>query len=99
MGISNYTPGPWAICEVTSRRIDPLIRDQNGFTVAQAVKPANSKAGYINESANARLIAAAPELLEALIELQQMVEVGESNAGTHEIVRAAIAKATGIGNA
>lgn len=45
--------------------------------------------------ANARLIAAAPDLLAALIELQQMVEAGESNEGTHEVVRAAIAKAGG----
>ena len=45
--------------------------------------------------ANARLIAAAPDLLAALIELQQMVEAGENNEGTHEIVRNAIAKAKG----
>ena len=45
--------------------------------------------------ANAQLIAAAPDLLAALIELQQMVEVGENNEGTHEVVREAIAKARG----
>ena len=39
---------------------------------------------------------AAPDLLAALIELQQMVEAGESNEGTHEVVREAIAKATGV---
>lgn len=38
---------------------------------------------------------AAPDLLAALIELQQMVEAGENNAGTHEVVREAIAKAQG----
>jgi hypothetical protein len=38
---------------------------------------------------------AAPDLLAALIELQQMVEAGENNEGTHEVVREAIAKATG----
>jgi hypothetical protein len=38
---------------------------------------------------------AAPDLLAALIELQQMVEAGENNEGTHEIVRNAIAKAKG----
>jgi len=45
--------------------------------------------------ANAQLIAAAPDLLAALIELQQMVEAGENNEGTHEIVRNAINKAKG----
>jgi erythromycin esterase-like protein len=43
----------------------------------------------------AALVAAAPDLLAALIELQQMVEAGENNEGTHEIVREAITKATG----
>jgi hypothetical protein len=38
---------------------------------------------------------AAPDLLAALIELQQMVEAGENNEGTHEVVREAIAKARG----
>ena len=38
---------------------------------------------------------AAPDLLAALIELQQMVEAGENNEGTHEIVREAINKAKG----
>jgi hypothetical protein len=42
-----------------------------------------------------RLAAAAPDLLAALIELQQMVEAGENNEGTHEIVRNAINKAKG----
>jgi type VI protein secretion system component VasF len=39
---------------------------------------------------------AAQDLLAALIELQQMVEAGENNEGTHEVVREAIAKATGV---
>ena len=43
----------------------------------------------------AALVAAAPDLLAALIELQQMVEAGENNEGTHEIVREAITKAKG----
>jgi len=49
--------------------------------------------------ANARLIAAAPELLAALIELDHhmMTEMplGTYPNGTFEVVRAAIAKATG----
>jgi hypothetical protein len=58
-----YTKAPWHICEVTGRGLQ-LIRDANGYCVAEAVKPANSGASYIDHIANARLIAAAPELLD-----------------------------------
>jgi hypothetical protein len=89
-----HTNGPWHICEVTGKYFR-IIRDEKGFAVAEAIYPRNSEARYINMDANAQLISAAPDLLDALIELQQMVEAGESNEGTHEIVRNAIAKATG----
>lgn len=45
--------------------------------------------------ANAHLIAAAPDLLEALIEVEQMIHAGELNQGTMDIVATAIAKARG----
>lgn len=60
-----HTKAPWHICEVTGRGLK-LIRDENGYCVAEAVKPANSGAAYIDADANAALIAAAPELLAAL---------------------------------
>jgi hypothetical protein len=60
-----YTKAPWHICEVTGRNLK-LIRDENGYCVAEAVKPANSGAAYIDADANAALIAAAPEMLAAL---------------------------------
>ncbi len=60
-----YTKAPWHICEVTGRNLK-LIRDENGYCVAEAVKPANSGAAYIDADANAALIAAAPDMLEAL---------------------------------
>jgi hypothetical protein len=60
-----YTKAPWHICEVTGRGLK-LIRDANGYCVAEAVKPANSGAAYIDADANAALIAAAPEMLAAL---------------------------------
>jgi hypothetical protein len=90
-----HTKGPWHICEVTGRYFR-YIRDEKGFCVAEAIKPQNSSASYIDIDANAQLISAAPDLLAALIELQQMVEAGESNEGTYEIVRNAIAKARGV---
>lgn len=60
-----HTPGPWHICEATKRDLK-LVRDDNGFCVAQAIEPGNSRAAYINAEANLQLIAAAPELLVAL---------------------------------
>jgi hypothetical protein len=45
--------------------------------------------------ANARLIAAAPELLEALKSVLDMVSSGKTSLGLVEYARSAIAKATG----
>ena len=79
---STHTPGTW---DVSFGRNDAAIHA--GGTIAMID---DVMTGW---RANARLIAAAPDLLAALIELQQMVEAGESNEGTHAVVRAAIAKA------
>lgn len=82
--------GPWMV-EVKPTPTGQSLRIvcQNHGVVALV------KNGGDHKLANANLMAAAPDLLAALIELQQMVEVGESNAGTHEVVREAIAKAYG----
>lgn len=40
------------------------------------------------------LVSAAPDMLEALIEVHQMLECGENNLETHEVVLNAIQKAT-----
>ena len=45
--------------------------------------------------ANARLIASAPELLEALINLLETCEYGDSNADEYNAAAKAIAKAKG----
>ena len=95
-----YTKAPWHICEVTGRGLQ-LIRDANGYCVAEAVKPANSGAAYIDHVANAHLIAAAPDLLAALELMNDMFEDhaqhGYEGHETAAIVaaQAAIAKARG----
>ena len=52
-----------------------------------------------NTEANSRLIAAAPELLEALIEAYNIFdnypEIAREMIGTYEVINQAIAKATG----
>lgn len=96
--IAKHTPGPWKSVNVSSqgtavyRRIDGLNGTHIGF--AGAYKLHNSEIA----EANARLIAAAPDLLEAaqlaVIELAYVAHAEvESNA--LPLLRAAIAKAEG----
>ena len=102
--MSKHTPGPWSVGEVSHKKqrvdIDSLHADQTvghktwrGLARAYGCEemPAEGTAAML---ANARLIAAAPELLEAL---QAMVEETCVNTvgGIHLQARAVIAKATG----
>jgi hypothetical protein len=92
-----YTKSPWHICEVTGRNLK-LIRDANGYCVAEAVKPANSGAAYIDADANAALIAAAPDMLAACEAIAAQLGGGDSftqwEAAKAQLL-AAIAKAKG----
>lgn len=92
-----HTKGPWHICEVTGRYLR-YIRDEKGFCVAEAIKPQNSSASYIDIDANAHLIAAAPDLLaicEEIIDVLKWRPIDRSPE-TLGRLRAAIAKAKGI---
>lgn len=90
--MSKHTPGPWT----TWGKADPsqIIASKDGF-VAQTVGG--------NDEANARLIAAAPELLEALeVAEKALTTIFKAfnlgvleNADQMNIIRAAISKATG----
>lgn len=103
MTASKHTPGPWHMDpeEITSGfRIVPKIGDR-GLAVAiqRDAAPAIPGSGIdrATAEANARLIAAAPELLEAL---EEMVKAGEfedwdGRCDCIAVARAAIAKATG----
>ena len=89
MSKTKHTPGPWK----TSYTNISVVTAENGAVVARASK----LNGLMNLQANARLIAAAPDLLEAL----QTVVANAPDpycAITRFIdaqCRAAIAKATG----
>lgn len=82
-----HTPGPWAQYEG-----DPLIIvDSYGASLGEmsAGSPNVSRSEQI---ANARLIAAAPELLDAL---RAVVSVADRKTVEFDLAHAAIAKATG----
>tara|TARA_R110000824_G_scaffold139019_2_gene303945 strand:- start:654 stop:977 length:324 start_codon:yes stop_codon:yes gene_type:complete len=101
MNTNKYTNGPWIIADETGHITPPASL---GFDPEPSFMIATSDGGdgtlmttrtwigatpsYGNGEANARLMAAAPEMLEALVEL---VERGN----TLPIAVAAIAKATG----
>ena len=101
---TKHTPGPWYVGSGTheGRNIYSVasVTDDEGFTYQPIVASAEDD-GIKCWDANARLIAAAPDLLEAL----QRIADGQEMSGVftfadvvlryQEIARAAIAKATG----
>ncbi len=88
--MSKHTPGPWDV-------------ESDGTSVAMAnqvcvVAPSPDWADNDTTKANARLIAAAPELLEALSIVSRWLPAGDiarpDQIAIRDTVRAAIAKAT-----
>ena len=91
--MNKHTPGPWHYFETADGicRVKPLNRK---YIVAEcsAMEPQCEE-----QRSNARLIAAAPELLEALKDTLQLLEVycGDFEEATRNQACAAIAKAEG----
>ena len=97
--MSKHTPGPWLIAEsvvsrhaVTNMR---RIRSKNEGLEHGAVCDVYGIQDGSEASANARLIAAAPDLLEALQGIVSADDAHELTQKHIESARAAIAKATG----
>lgn len=87
MSDTKHTPGPWRPVAIENKRIS-VISERNGL-VCNLI--------YCKQE-NARLIAAAPELLEALELVKGGTKFDVDNDFTREITRridAAIAKAKG----
>lgn len=93
---TKHTPGPWHI-GLRQPSSDKFIYGSNGGEVADC----NMESNFPEENlANARLIAAAPELLEALRDaLGSLIEARDehdfNSACTIKIAQDAIAKAEG----
>lgn len=85
-----HTPGPWEIVD--------NMRDPDGFAIYAPNEDYQlDRIGRCFNKFNAHLIAAAPDLLEALVDLYQSID-GCCDL-TPEVMakaRAAIAKATGV---
>jgi hypothetical protein len=90
MNNTKHTPGPWVIDKSNPVKIQgigpqPQIRYPVCFVSALGK----------HWQANTRLIAAAPELLEALRELVESVAISDPGVYDLDAARLAIAKATG----
>ena len=99
--MSKHTPSPWVVVGRLTKYVEARIGDGLIQEVA-ACGPTKADNGYgEQQNANARLIAAAPDLLEALQDVDALwmhhsVAHGDGKIGPlHEKVIAAIAKATG----
>lgn len=97
---TQHTPGTWIADWATgmsngSPQVVEYFVRVDGDDIAIASIVLDPATGQPSE-ANARLIAAAPELLEALIDLLHQAKLSEDEGGwDFEQARAAIAKATG----
>lgn len=86
---AQHTPGPWVI-DWNVSRLDIFSGDSS--TLVATLRRSTLSSGMDRAAiANARLIAALPELLDAA----QKVNALSIQTGAHQELRAAIAKATG----
>lgn len=87
--MSKHTPGPWGCVDTSNHAHDYRLTKPDGSPLPLHVE-AND---HSEQRANAKLIAAAPDLLDALQYL--MVAHGEQLDHAFEMAQDAIAKATG----
>ena len=99
--MSNHTPGPWMVSRYSQCTVLKSITIRGGNDIIARISIPASVFDNRPYKANARLIAAAPDLLKAAKAIMDNLDgmVGEVTSGYHEDIiaplRAAIAKATG----
>ena len=89
--MSKHTPGPWKSILEAGSHIRRLVIDKEGFAVCVATAPLPGP-DHATAQANARLIAAAPALLEAAKALQLQYFM-DAEAQEWAALRAAIREA------
>lgn len=80
---SKHTPGPWEVFAASRERENPGIEGDSGtYSVVMFGGPGEGIQGRTRDErdANAKLIAAAPELLTLLAKAKEMAEFGDINA-------------------
>lgn len=103
MAMSKHTPGPWKLHRIDSDTVfvteDRIARGESipGYNRKLVEMPHWSDDNYDEKMANTRLIAAAPELLEALKKVfEDYASPDWRNLSTNiDLMKAAIAKAEG----
>lgn len=92
------TPGPWSVCEHSWCETSISAPSTDHAICLLDINHATEESQEADEAqmaANARLIAAAPELLEALQATLAVLETFSPQGATVERAQAVIAKATG----
>jgi len=96
---AKHTPGPWQIAEAVQSRYTPTnMRRVRAVDEGHDHGAVCEVYGVRDDSvaaANARLIAAAPELLAALVNIERNCGGSVTEQYIARLARAAIAKATG----
>ena len=98
--MSKHTKGPWHV--VLSDNATPFIQNECGDDWTD-INDRSSRICHMpaeimedfNSMNNARLIAAAPELLDIVLDYVRWIEIGRRDADLYERAKAAIAKARG----
>ena len=94
--VMNHTPGPWRVTPRSNRMIDVLHDVRTPGAITHALCRVQARDSWIAEAeANARLVAAAPDMLAALVMLVAGDEDQCLDDEMFDAARAAIAKAVG----
>lgn len=92
-----HTPGPWEVLRVEGVLAimpDPIAGRSDTFLGIATVQEHDGERNPDRVEANARLLAAAPDLLGALLGCIPQLELGNGEAAHIKAAHAAIAKAT-----
>ena len=96
--MSQHTPGPWSFKEGDRERramSDVFRAEDEGFQICYVTCEFHNDIQRAEDLANARLIAAAPDMYEALKEAEKRLRGAGMLGGLDDPVRAALAKVEG----
>ena len=100
---TQHTPGPWKVLHTRARKLQWNVCTENGApfqaVIVEGLCNSNEHLSDEVQEANARLIAAAPDLLASLIDLLAWANISDDShyktLALRNAARAAIRQATG----